>query len=424
MKKSHEWLCTLTGHHSIAMAKPEVGIGGGGKLSARIIMQNTRARGWECGSIAAAVCLIAIARAPAADKPHDHREHLPANTAPRSPDAPPPAGYEKVDHELVIGTVPGRMVYDTAFVRVRPGAKVKLVLKNNDDMQHNLVICNPGQDVGLTVSQAAWALGADALAKHFVPDSPLVLHHTLIVNPHQADTIYFTAPRDEGDYPFVCTLPGHVFTMAGVMQVGKGGKSAAPRGELRKREADWYYVRVTDRPRVVRCSMPDSSSRSIAVGLPGGTSYCFDAEGCFVRYGWTGEFLDAGPDRGRGNSRGGGANRPLGERCNVGTNGFPLRIGSSDTPKVVFRGYRTEPAPVFLYSVDGVEVAQSIAPARSGIGLTYTFELPQTPLGPVRFIVDTTGVATTSDAGEFENGRLTIPADRARKFSVTIVEAK
>ena len=34
-------------------------------------------------------------------------------------------------------------------------------------------------------------------------------------------TIAFTAPEAEGDYPFVCTLPGHAFSMKGIMKVSK-----------------------------------------------------------------------------------------------------------------------------------------------------------------------------------------------------------
>ena len=378
------------------------------------------------GAIAAAATLLVVSTGAAADhEHHSHADQQGGGTV-RSPDAPPPPGYERVAHEVVLFTVPGRMKYDVESFQVRPGAKVKLVLRNTDEMQHNLLICARGEDVTLRVARAAWELGTDALKKEFVPDTPLVLHHTRIVNPHQADTIYFTAPQGEGDYPYVCTLPGHAFTMKGVMHVGNAGQkisraeAAARQGE---RGENWYHVLVSDRSRIVRCTMPDSSSRSIAVGLPGGINYCFDAQECYVRYGWFGAFLDAGPDRGRGGTRGGGANRPLGERFSSGFDSFPLRLSSAEAPpQVQFRGYRSGVAPVFLYTVEGHDMSHSIAPLQGKVGLIHTFEFAAAPPGPIRLIIDTAQVAATCDVGTFQNGTLTIAPEQARKFTVTVSE--
>ena len=44
--------------------------------------------------------------------------------------------------------------------------KVKLPLKNNDDMPHNLVLCRPIRpDVGAEVARKAWDLGGEGIAK-------------------------------------------------------------------------------------------------------------------------------------------------------------------------------------------------------------------------------------------------------------------
>src|ERR1051325_3860831 len=72
---------------------------------------------------------------------HTHHAPITGASAARAPDAPPPAGYRKVDPEFVSCTVRGRMKYDPDSLKVMPGAKVKLVLKNADEMQHNLVLC-------------------------------------------------------------------------------------------------------------------------------------------------------------------------------------------------------------------------------------------------------------------------------------------
>jgi azurin len=53
----------------------------------------------------------------------------------------------------------------------------------------------------------------------FVPESPLVLFSTPLVNARQSATLEFTAPTEPGDYPFICTFPGHWITMRGVLRV-------------------------------------------------------------------------------------------------------------------------------------------------------------------------------------------------------------
>lgn len=112
------------------------------------------------------------------------------------------------------------MKYDSEFFQVKPGATVKLVFKNTDEMQHNVVICKPGKDTWLQVAQKAWALGPEAVKAQFVPDDGNVLFHTKVVDPQNSDTIIFKAPAEDGDYPYVCTLPGHAYLMRGVMRVG------------------------------------------------------------------------------------------------------------------------------------------------------------------------------------------------------------
>lgn len=59
----------------------------------------------------------------------------------------------------------------------------------------------------------------DAMAKHYVPDSPDVLASTPIVNPDESYEFFFAVPEAPGTYPFVCTFPGHWRMMHGVMIV-------------------------------------------------------------------------------------------------------------------------------------------------------------------------------------------------------------
>jgi azurin len=44
-----------------------------------------------------------------------------------------------------------------------------------------------------------------------------VLHHTGLLDGGKAETLEFTLPGP-GDYPYVCSFPGHGFIMRGVLK--------------------------------------------------------------------------------------------------------------------------------------------------------------------------------------------------------------
>ncbi|MCA9062418.1 MAG: ThuA domain-containing protein [Planctomycetaceae bacterium] len=116
-----------------------------------------------------------------------------------------------------IGTVPEKMRYDVQELTVTPGKKVKLTFANYDFMPHNMMLVNPGKadDVGL----AAINLGARGFDVGFVPDSPDILWHSQLVDFGQEQIIEFTAPSEEGAYPYICSFPGHHRLMRGMMFV-------------------------------------------------------------------------------------------------------------------------------------------------------------------------------------------------------------
>ncbi|MBC7569645.1 MAG: ThuA domain-containing protein [Spirosoma sp.] len=131
-----------------------------------------------------------------------------------------PASVEKAI-VLTIKVIEEQMKYDTKLITVKAGMPVVLTLENPDIMQHNLVICKPGtiEKVGKAADALAQDMkGAD---KSYIPQMPEVLAATKLVNPGEAFTLEFTAPAKPGDYPFVCTFPGHWRIMQGVMRVEK-----------------------------------------------------------------------------------------------------------------------------------------------------------------------------------------------------------
>lgn len=120
------------------------------------------------------------------------------------------------DQSIVLKPVPG-LQYDIKEITVKAGSKIRLTFDNPDDMLHNVVIVKPG--TADNVAQAAIDLGLEGQAKGFIPDSENVLYHTNLLQPGTSDTIYFTAPLTPGTYTYVCSYPGHSFTMRGVLNV-------------------------------------------------------------------------------------------------------------------------------------------------------------------------------------------------------------
>jgi azurin len=104
-------------------------------------------------------------------------------------------------------------------IEVRPGQKIRLIFNNYDDMQHNLVLVKPGCTD--KVGEAAAKLGMKGNQKNYIPDTDMVLFHSAIVQPTNNTTLYFEVPPFEGDYGFVCTMPGHYMLMRGVLKVRK-----------------------------------------------------------------------------------------------------------------------------------------------------------------------------------------------------------
>jgi len=118
-----------------------------------------------------------------------------------------------------IKVIQNEMKYDLKSFTVEAGKPVEIIFENPDFMQHNLVITQIGalQTVGKAADKLA--LDAKGAEKQYVPEIPEVLFSTKLVNPQQTVKLTFVAPKKDGDYPYVCTFPGHWSLMNGTMKV-------------------------------------------------------------------------------------------------------------------------------------------------------------------------------------------------------------
>ena len=145
----------------------------------------------------------------------------------RNPVGPPPdasgprrAVSDRADVTVALAAGPGENRYTQEVITVRAGPRVALAFDNTDDMLHNVVILPRGTDVqraGETLNRFAGQPGASE-ADFVPPDLPLLAAGSM-VEPRRSETLTFTAPAEPGDYPFICTFPGHWLTMRGVLRV-------------------------------------------------------------------------------------------------------------------------------------------------------------------------------------------------------------
>jgi putative membrane-bound dehydrogenase-like protein len=119
--------------------------------------------------------------------------------------------------EIHIATVMEKMMYDVKELTVKAGKKIRLTFANPDFMPHNIVLVKPGK--ADAVAMKAVALGAKGFQVGFVPESPDIIWSSKLLDHSKEQVIEFTAPATPGDYPYVCTFPGHHLLMRGILHV-------------------------------------------------------------------------------------------------------------------------------------------------------------------------------------------------------------
>ena len=117
--------------------------------------------------------------------------------------------------------------FDLKEFTVQAGKPVEIVFENPDAMQHNLVIGKPKSLEIIGAAADKMITARDGAERNYVPSIPQVITATALVNPDQTVRLEFKAPDTPGDYPYVCTFPGHWRLMNGVMKVVKAEKTAA-----------------------------------------------------------------------------------------------------------------------------------------------------------------------------------------------------
>jgi azurin len=160
---------------------------------------------------------------------------------------------------------PGEMQFDKTELNVAPGQLVEIVFTNPDSMQHNFVLGQPDSLKVIGPASDDLARTPNGPSLQYVPQIQQIIFSTKLVEPGETLTVQFKAPAEAGQYPYVCTFPGHWRIMNGILNVrapqgrgGRGGLShAGTKAPALQRRCQQQPAGVAVSPRVCRAGSSD-----------------------------------------------------------------------------------------------------------------------------------------------------------------------
>jgi uncharacterized protein len=137
----------------------------------------------------------------------------------------PPVNLGKPDKVISLGVIKDIMKYDKQLLTAKAGTVLQIVMRNPDHMQHNFVLIKPKttDKVGAAADKLAQGATAGSVTSRmqYVPRMPEVLYATPMLNPGGTYRLTIKVPDTPGDYPYICTFPGHWRIMRGILRVTK-----------------------------------------------------------------------------------------------------------------------------------------------------------------------------------------------------------
>lgn len=331
---------------------------------------------------------------------------------------------QKEPLQIEIQVLPS-LLFSLPRFHVAPGRPVVITFTNTDDMDHNLLILRPHSRE--SVVQQVIEMGAQAFEKNYVPDSKQVLWNTSIVQSDQTVRIAFTAPAEEGVYPYVCTLPGHGNVMFGAMYVNDTGlmpslasdKAIPPRARIVE-DSTKNHPYTPEPPFLYRLYIDGASPAAIAVNLPDGVSYCWDADLCRMRFVWSGEFVD-NSDLWKGHID--AKSKILGEVFYRESKDPVIVIGDGGSGiEPIFKGYRIVEGryPEFHYLINGIAIFERIEELPGRKGIRRRFRIPDLTTNVYYHYTEVQGIQHSFEGRAITGGELELDQIFGKQFNVEI----
>jgi len=146
----------------------------------------------------------------------------PAPAAAPTPPPPPAAPVVAIPDAEGIVRITGndQMRYSATRIEVKAGEKIKIELHNagtlpKEAMGHNLIVLKAGVEPSPFAAKALNAKATDYMPADAAAD---VIGGTKLLGPGEKALLELE-PLAAGTYPFVCTFPGHVALMNGLLVV-------------------------------------------------------------------------------------------------------------------------------------------------------------------------------------------------------------
>jgi azurin len=125
--------------------------------------------------------------------------------------APEPAGGSGAAVSIDIGTEGDALKFSEPALSAASGSSITVTFNNGSSVnQHNWVLVQSGTKDAVSTD----GTGAGPGANWIKPGDDRVVASSKLLNPGETEAVTFTAPA-AGTYQFVCTFPGHNFTMFG-----------------------------------------------------------------------------------------------------------------------------------------------------------------------------------------------------------------
>jgi azurin len=110
------------------------------------------------------------------------------------------------------------MKFDKTQFTVKAGEEVTLNFTNVgvlplETMGHNVVVLEKDADVKTFATASAKAKETDYISDLYITD---IIAQTKLLGPGESEIIKFTL-KEPGEYPFICTFPGHWIAMKGTI---------------------------------------------------------------------------------------------------------------------------------------------------------------------------------------------------------------
>lgn len=109
-----------------------------------------------------------------------------------------------------------QMKYDVTEIDASPGQEIKIVLTTESKlpkvaMAHNVVVLKQDTDLKAFVNAASTKRDNEFIPSKFTDQ---IIAHTALAGGGETVEITFTVPEETGNYPYICSFPGHF--MAGM----------------------------------------------------------------------------------------------------------------------------------------------------------------------------------------------------------------